>query len=191
MCCCWLWWWWYGRSRWSFCCVEGALWRLLWLRQRKASWKLPPNSKLKSRSDTHPHLAKLHNQTEAWEQLTSGKARIYSVLKISRLQYLLFTDHLPCNFMTWVSSFRSQMKTVNSPWLLWGSTCCLWLPKASLWVLPLPWETLPSSTFSSTRMYLVFQSFFATYAQYTADCNPLLSGMLVNIFFMLVDICLQ
>lgn len=111
MCCCWLRWWWHGRSRWSFCCVEGALWRLLWLRQRKASWKLPPNSKLKSRSDTHPHLAKLHSQTEAWEQLTSGKARIYSVLKISRLQYL-FTDHPRAT--SWREFLPSEVR-----WKLW------------------------------------------------------------------------
>lgn len=183
MCCCWLGWWLPGRSRWTSYCVDEALWGPLCLRQKKVSWRRPAYSRPRSRSDTHPRHAKMHE----WAQPDkSGKACMYTVLKISQAENgvccLLVISCASKEHET--LSFRIWTKKVNGPWTLLGSICCLWLPKESLWVLPSPWETLappptfPSTIDVSTFSKVIFQTTYSTLLP--AGCSTLPSGMLVN-----------
>lgn len=184
MCCCWLGWWLPGRSRWTSYCVDEALWGPLCLRQKKVSWRRPAYSRPRSRSDTHPRHAKMHE----WAQPDkSGKACMYTVLKISQAENgvccLLVISCASKEHET--LSFRIWTKKVNGPWTLLGSICCLWLPKESLWVLPSPWETLaPPPLFLPPLMSLLSQK--SSFKLRTVLCSQLaVAPYLVACWWML------
>lgn len=163
-CCCWLEWWLHGRSTQISCCVGAVLWRLLWLKQKKVSWRQPWNSRLKSRSVTHPYHENYVNRQGPGNSLHSQEW-LWICTKAGCDVCCSLSPRQPHNMS--VFSFRSWMKIMNGPRIILGSTCWLWLPKEFLWVLPSPQETLPSPTFSSTTdvshfSKLTFQTRYST-----------------------------